>query len=359
MTIMECLNYPYVNDSILKYNVLSDGTCSVIDLVGNDSITDFLFPSEIDSMPVVHIANAALSALPNVCKIRIPASVELLGDYIGDPEDRKVSAPVFSELLESIVVDKKNKFYCSVKGILYSKNMEVLYYCPRYNEWRGAKVGGKTKIIKTRAFAGCHYLETASVLADVIESEAFEGCIRLKEALCDVSTIEDKAFASCDGLKEVILGNQLEYVGDYAFANCYSLKAVYSDTDKLARMNTSCFEHCRSLNTISIPDGSDFISIENVVFRKSNADNKYIVSDIPEGMYNLVLFPSSRRSTEYVAPLNIYSIEDGAFMDLVYPLKLSMPFKCIVDFDKQDSLEYLKVDYLEDELSVYPNWKIC
>ena len=354
---MECIDYPYVDETILKYTVLADGSCSVLDLVGNDSITNFRFPDEIDSRPVVHIANAALSALPNVHKIKIPVSVDLLGDFIGDPEERIVSVPMFSELLESIVVDKKNKTYCSDKGILYSKNMEVLYHCPRYNKWHGVKVGGKTKIIKSRAFAGCHYLDSVSILADVIEEKAFEGCKHLEEAMCDVSRIEDKAFADCENLKEVIIGNQLEYIGDYAFANCMNLFAVYTDTDRLQRMVTNSFFNCTSLKTISIPEGPNFISVEDVVFRKANPDDIFN-ENVPVGMYSLVLYPSKRKAEAYVLPLNAYAIEDGAFSNIFYDLCIYLPSYCVANIDLRDSTGPSNMGYLVGDVCNYPNWKI-
>ena len=354
---MDYLLHPYRMGSILKYKVLEDESCSIIDIIGHYDQPAFIFPGEIDSHPVVHIENRALTALSGIKKVTIPSTVMRLGDYIGEEPDLILSSIKFPETLESITVDKANKAFCSVKGILYSRNKDILYYCPRQIDRSGIKTDACTRRIFRKAFAGCLNIRTVTILADVVEEKAFESCKHLESVICDVSKIEDKAFSDCENLKEVVMGNQLRYIGDYAFANCTKLSAVHTDTDRLQRMVTNSFFNCTSLKTIFIPEGSDFVSIEDVVFRKTNPDNIFN-EDVPVGMYSLVLYPSKRKAETYVLPMNAYAIEDGAFSNLFYDLQVYMPSYCVSNIDLMDSTGPSNIGYLVGDVWNYPNWKI-
>lgn len=106
----------------------------------------------------------------------------------------------FYKLLKEINVDPANESCASVDGILYSKDMTVLYACP-------AAYAGKVIIPET---------------VTTIAHRAFAGCSLIKEIVLpeSVTTIEEQAFADCKALKKLILSDGIDYVGKEAFLRC-------------------------------------------------------------------------------------------------------------------------------------------
>ncbi|MBQ7256469.1 MAG: leucine-rich repeat domain-containing protein [Abditibacteriota bacterium] len=86
------------------------------------------------------------------------------------------------ESLESINVDKNNKNYTSVSGVLYNKDVTKLIQCP----------GGVSSI---------EIPDSVTSIGDV----AFRGCSRLKSIMIpnSVTSIGWGAFWGCESLKEI------------------------------------------------------------------------------------------------------------------------------------------------------------
>ncbi len=110
--------------------------------------------------------------------------------------------------LKWISVDSDNKNYCSVDGLLYSKDGTTLLRCPmgvigKVNIYSG------TKTIGTQSFAGC---------SKITEVKIPEG----------VSAINDYAFYGCTSLKSVTIPSSVENIGFGIFTKCTSLEDVVS-----------------------------------------------------------------------------------------------------------------------------------
>ena len=104
------------------------------------------------------------------------------------------------KLLKQINVDPANESCASVDGILYNKDMTILYACPAAYE-------GDVKIPAT---------------VTTIGRRAFSGCKLIKEIILpdSVTTIEEQAFADCKVLKKLVLSDNLTNVGKEAFLRC-------------------------------------------------------------------------------------------------------------------------------------------
>lgn len=121
------------------------------------------------------------SDLPKVRTLMIPASVThidtMRGDYSEGPYGYRNNP--FSE----IIVDKKNKNFASVDGVLFSKDKKNLICYPCGKEGSEYHVPEGVESIKEEAFLNVEHLERIYLPKSlkVIEKGAFKACVKLKE----------------------------------------------------------------------------------------------------------------------------------------------------------------------------------
>ena len=118
--------------------------------------------------------------------------------------------------LTDINVAAENNAYCSVDGVLFSKDKKTLTLYPK----------GK---------ADTEYAIPKGVVN--IEQAAFEWCANLESITIPsgVKEIRYQSFVRCDNLEEIRLPASVESIGDMAFAWCEKLTDVYyggSEADK-------------------------------------------------------------------------------------------------------------------------------
>ena len=110
------------------YTVLGNGTASII---GCSLTGDVVIPSKIDGYTVANLGSQLFFGAYGVTSVSIPATVTYFGD---DPNDNMWDY-VFSYCrnLTAIYVDSQNPVFCSVDGVLYSKDKTMLinYPCSR------------------------------------------------------------------------------------------------------------------------------------------------------------------------------------------------------------------------------------
>ncbi len=107
--------------------------------------------------------------------------------------------------------------------------------------------GVSVTAISNSAFCECHTLkriELPSSLKTIQDGE-----------YDDYDCIMKGSFTKCTQLEEVIFRENaaLEYIGDWAFASCYSLKTI-SIPDHVKILGISCFEGCLSLSSIRLSE---------------------------------------------------------------------------------------------------------
>ena len=135
--------------------------------------------------------------------------------------------------------------------------------------------------IKAQAFLGCTALEKIEIPvknAALIGASAFENCSGLQEIGLQkdlqyignavfrgtgASTSGVKFYEIEDGVKDVsILPENITYIDDYAFANCFLKKMDLSSCKKLEKINKSAFS------------GANFRTGDNFKIEESTDDNK-------------------------------------------------------------------------------------
>ncbi len=160
---------------------------------------------------VVEIGVCAFSNCTALTSVTLPGSLRAIGSEaffgctnlfgINIPERVKdIGNAAFSGCakLTEIKVDKNNKKYCSIDGVLYNKDKTKLINFP------AGKVGGElvipdnVKTIGDNAFCGCTGLTSVTIPDSVasIGNSAFSGCTNLKNVTIpeSVTSIADDAF---------------------------------------------------------------------------------------------------------------------------------------------------------------------
>lgn len=147
-----------------------------------------------------------------------------------------------------------------------------------------------------------------------------------------IVSIDDNAFKGCYNIKVIEIPDYVQYIGEYAFANCNSLeKVIFNSNTKLKDIERSAFEECISLKEIEIPDSVEYIgsaalhgclSLENLTLpfmgssSKTN-DNSYLGYIFGANSY-LLNFTFVPKSLKKITITQSTSINECAFKSCKY-----------------------------------------
>ena len=114
------------------------------------------------------------------------------------------SAFTFSPKLTNIEVSVDNKFFSSIAGNLYDKNVtKLIQYCVAKND---TTIDIPNTVTTIGSYA-CYQAKSLTSL-DIPDN---------------VKNIEEYAFSYCENLTSIVIGNGVTDIGDYAFISCLSL----------------------------------------------------------------------------------------------------------------------------------------
>lgn len=158
-----------------------------------DESSEVYLPAKVNGIPVVSIAAYAFRE-DKITKLHLPENLVFYDNE------------AFSGMskLTAFAISENNPNFATKDGVLYSKDMTVLYRYPRGKTSRSFTVPQSVTAIAPRAFEQCSKLQTI-LLPDgltAIGEHAFDGCSALTAiALPDgVTAIEAGTFANCGSL---------------------------------------------------------------------------------------------------------------------------------------------------------------
>jgi len=252
---------------------------------------------------VTSIGEGAFSNCYYLNNVSLPSTLQTIGDYafygiydlkaIQIPENvSHIGIEVFSMCrdMEFVTVSQNNSTYANdANGVLYSKNMEILYYYPLNNPLESYTTHPKTKHIEYRAFHNCDNFIS----------------IQLNDTL---ETIDESAFEYADGLKAIHIPATVYNIGDMAFSGCESLTEITVD-DK----------------------NSNYKSEDGILYNSE--------------MTRLICFPAGISRDEYTVKNGVTIIDHGAFKSSDI-LKITLP-------EGLEKIESYAFEYCMDLSSVY------
>ncbi|MBQ3821545.1 MAG: leucine-rich repeat domain-containing protein [Thermoguttaceae bacterium] len=223
--------------------------------------------------------------------------------------------------LRRIEVDPQNPHFCSIDGVLYTKDVKTLVRVP------------------------CRRQKEVTVPPGVetVGPSACKNCIFTSIVLPDsVTTIEDKAFFMCPSLQSVNLGAGVETIGKQAFNECFRLKSVVF-SKALKKIGAGAFDYCHGLGRISIPEG--VVSIESRAFDNCLLDsvtfpdslrtigpyafryNRFKSLELPKNLTKIGknAFEFCPKLESVSLPRGIKSIAEGAFGNCASLEKIDLP----------------------------------
>ena len=206
------------------------------------------FPAEHNGkqVDVIGFTNDNHDENLKVNTIFIPKTIDVFSiSCVYDPFDDESGERLVS--VKNIEVDKDNPYLCSKDGVLYSKDMKILYLYPNRNNMTVYKM--PNTIEDTFYY---RYLFKRNNLRKVYLSD------NLKKI--DLSSLQN-----CKNLEYVYIGTNTKEIGESAFCSDEKLKTVKIKSKKLKTIGESSFNGCSSLKNINIP--STLKIIEGSAFR--------------------------------------------------------------------------------------------
>ncbi len=137
--------------------------------------------------------------------------------------------------LKNIKVAKGNKYFCSAKGVLYTKNKKTLLVYPAGRTQKSYTIQGKTTQIGEAAFEYAKYLQKISYgkkLFYISDGAFFASGLRSVELAKNISNVGLYAFAHSTKLQKVTLGDKVEQINT-PFIGCTNLKQFQADKKEI------------------------------------------------------------------------------------------------------------------------------
>ncbi len=369
-----------------QYNIYSDGTVGITKYTGG--YTRHTVPSEIDGMQVSRIEEKAYFDC-NLVKVTIPDSVIWIGNSAFELNRELVTVNMSNNCLH---IGEKAFYNCQVlKNVVVPDCLEYIgAYAFTLTEWinsheedfvivgqgilikylghdREVTVPDNVRFIST-AFA------TLNGRVDGIRS-------RLEKVVIgpNVEIIGDHAFSLCGFLADVNIPESITYIGKYAFADCVRLEKLeipktitrieegtfmgcegfkeYTVPDHIEYIGAKAFAECLNLETLNIGSGveyidrtvveaSDWLSELNV----SEENEVYSALDLclySKDMSELYYYHRYKADTYVEIPDSVKIIHKYAFMGAENIVELYLPENLekisIGAFENCTSIEYLHV----------------
>ncbi|MGN1060442.1 MAG: leucine-rich repeat domain-containing protein, partial [Candidatus Coproplasma sp.] len=204
------------------------------------SITSITIPDTI-----VKIENYAFNNCVSLMQIVIPESVTSIGSC----------AFYGCTALTSIGVSMNNTKFCSVDGVLFTKDKTYLACYPAGKTATSYTVPDGVTDVSNYAFSNCNALESVTITHDVtyIREGTFKNCASLSKVIMwgNITGLGNFAFVNCTSLANITLDATVTSIGVSAFEGCTALTDV-AMRGGVKKIGGSAFKNCYSLTEITV-----------------------------------------------------------------------------------------------------------
>ena len=229
---------------------------------------DVQIPAQADGQEVTAIAAEGFSGCAALERIEIPDTVTVIGDYAFQNctslETITIPASVTQignfafegcTSLREISVEEDNEAYCSVDGVLMTKDMSMIIRYPAAKADTFYEMPEECDIIAAWGFTGCRYLEETD-LNEVrkMGADVFMGCTALQKVTLTnhITELIGASFAHCTALRTVSGTGQVRTIGDNCFFGCAELTDI-GNPERLESVGKQAFYGCVSLKELHLP----------------------------------------------------------------------------------------------------------
>ncbi len=213
--------------------------------------------------------------------------------------------------LTAINVSADNDNFCSIDGVVFSKDKKTLIRCPAGKSGSYTIPDGVTAIGKY-AFCGCKSLSSVTIPNSVtsIGDFAFYQCHGLESIAIpeSVESIADNAFGSCLKLKSITIPGSVKSVGNSAFSMCVLESVIFENG--VTSIGSSVFSNCKKLKSVTIPNSVTSIG-QSAFYECSNLESVTLPNNITSIKYGMFSGCSSLPAINI--PEGVTSIADYAF----------------------------------------------
>ena len=209
---------------------IEDGEAIVKGVPNKSTVTSIVIPDEIEGVPVTKIADFAAQNLEYVTEFYIGKNVKEIGTW----------ALENNQHIAAYTVDEANEYFCSIDGVIYTKDMKTIVFFPPAKDG-DYKAADGVETIRTKAFYKCAKI-TSITLPETIK------------------TIEEKAFFRCEAMATINLSNSLTFIGKDAFTYCYGLTEI-TIPSSVTQINEYAFYNCTNLLTVNVDNSESNIQL--------------------------------------------------------------------------------------------------
>lgn len=252
--------------SLIERVVLQDD----VSWINSEEFSDCSKLSSIKiSNKVSTIPSSAFKYCTSLTSVDIPEGVS----------DLNATAFTYCNSLTDINVNNNNSTYCSIDGIVYSKDTETLICYPAGKTAKEFNLPNGVKRIGEWAFS---YNRTLNKI------EIPEG----------LNSIEHGAFLQSLSLKSINLPKSISSIGNTAFYQCGILSIEIPEN--LVNIGVEAFSACTRLTEINVNNNNAvYYSIDGVIYEKDTKE--------------LLNYPAGKTDIEFTVPSGTCSISGSAF----------------------------------------------
>ena len=150
-------------------------------------------------------------------------------------------------------IEADTKFFVSIDGVLYDREMKTLIRYPQNKDGAVFTVPEGISTIEWYAFSGATHLTSIKLPGGTTEigSRAFMNCTNLTkiEIPQTATTIGSRAFSGCASLVDICLPSSVFEIGHRAFSHCTSLERV-NIPENVRHIPPRCFACCTNLREV-------------------------------------------------------------------------------------------------------------
>lgn len=299
----------------------------------NNTIGKYMF-AKCKNLYVVRLPNTVTSIegeafdnCDNLKELMLPESCESVDNFAFNSCDNLESITINKKLnsfgringhrcpqLKSIYVDDNSTYFCSIDGVLYSKDESRLVRFPMGKDVENYTISNKTTEVCDYAMSHCS-ANTITIpnSVSIIGGNSFEYCDNIESVIIpnSVTSIGSSAFDSCKGLVSVELSSNVEEIPSFAFSYCPNLRN-FTIGAKVKKISEYAFSRCASLQAFVVDASNEiYCSYNGTIYSKD--------------MKNLIMCPNALYTSNYRIPDGVNIISNQAFANCQNIQSFSLP----------------------------------